>query len=87
MTKLSAKARMLAALKKTEGSNTFTVKQAQRRFGVQNVSARIEELLEIIGGFWAIAEKLGFVPNIKTRPKPSRANKKNDRILLIKFCF
>jgi len=44
MTKLSAKARMLAALKKTEGYNTFTVKQAQRRFGVQNVSARIEEL-------------------------------------------
>ena len=26
------------------GYNTFTVKQAQRRFGVKNVSARIEEL-------------------------------------------
>lgn len=44
MTKLSAKDRMLNALQKTEGYNTFTVAQAQRRFGVQNVSARIEEL-------------------------------------------
>ena len=44
MTKLSAKERMLAALQKTEGYNTFTVAQAQRRFGVQNVTARIEEL-------------------------------------------
>ena len=35
---------MLAALKQTEGYNTFTTKQAQRRFGIQNVSARIEEL-------------------------------------------
>ena len=42
--KLSAKQRMLNALKQTEGYNTFTVAQAQRRFGVQNVSARIEEL-------------------------------------------
>ena len=42
--KLSAKARMLAALKQTSGYNTFTVAQAQRRFGVQNVAARIEEL-------------------------------------------
>jgi predicted transcriptional regulator len=44
MAKLSAKERMLVALKKTEGYNTFTVKQAQKRFGVTNVSARIEEL-------------------------------------------
>ncbi len=35
---------MLAALKQTEGYNTFTTKQAQRRFGITNVSARIEEL-------------------------------------------
>ena len=35
---------MLAALKQTEGYNTFTTKQAQRRFGIQNVSARIDEL-------------------------------------------
>lgn len=35
---------MLNTLQKTEGYNTFTVEQARRRFGVQNVSARIEEL-------------------------------------------
>ena len=44
MTKLSAKQKMLNALKKKEGYNTFTVKQAQRRFGIKNVSARIDEL-------------------------------------------
>ena len=44
MTKLSAKQRMLNALSKPEGYNTFTVEQARRRFGVQNVSARIDEL-------------------------------------------
>ena len=44
MSNLSAKQKMLAALKQTEGYNTFTTKQAQRRFGIQNVSARIEEL-------------------------------------------
>ena len=44
MTTLSAKQKMLTALKQTEGYNTFTTKQAQRRFGIQNVSARIDEL-------------------------------------------
>jgi len=44
MEQLSAKQRILAALKQTEGYNTFTVKSAQRRFGIKNVSARIEEL-------------------------------------------
>ena len=44
MTKLSAKQKMLNALKQTEGYNTFTVAQAQRRFGISNDSARIEEL-------------------------------------------
>jgi hypothetical protein len=44
MTKLSAKQRMLNALSKTEGYNTFTVEQARRRFGITNVSARIDEL-------------------------------------------
>jgi hypothetical protein len=44
MTKTSAKTRMLSALQQTEGYNTFTVAQARRRFGVQNVAARIEEL-------------------------------------------
>jgi hypothetical protein len=44
MSKLSAKQKMLNALSKTEGYNTFTVKQAQRRFGITNVTARIDEL-------------------------------------------
>ena len=44
MKKLSAKQRMLNALKKTYGYNTFTVAQARSRFGVANVPARIEEL-------------------------------------------
>ena len=35
---------MLGALTQKSGYNTFTVKQAQKRFGVKNVSARIEEL-------------------------------------------
>ena len=42
--KLSAKDKMLAALKQTSGYNTFTTKQAQRRFGITNVAARIDEL-------------------------------------------
>jgi biotin operon repressor len=44
MAKLSAKERMLNALLKSEGYNTFTTEQAQRRFGITNVSARISEL-------------------------------------------
>ena len=44
MAQLSAKERMLNALLQTEGYNTFTTKQAQRRFGITNVSARISEL-------------------------------------------
>jgi len=44
MSNLSAKTRILNALKQTEGYNTFTVKSAQRRFGIKNVSARIDEL-------------------------------------------
>jgi len=42
--KLSAKEKMLAALKQPSGYNTFTTKQAQRRFGITNVAARIDEL-------------------------------------------
>jgi biotin operon repressor len=42
--KLSAKEKMLNALKQTSGYNTFTVAQAQRRFGITNVTARIDEL-------------------------------------------
>jgi predicted ArsR family transcriptional regulator len=41
---LSAKQKMLAVLKKQDGYNTFTTKQAQARFGITNVSARIDEL-------------------------------------------
>ena len=44
MSKLSAKEKMLAALSKKEGYNTFTVAQARHRFGVTNVAARISEL-------------------------------------------
>lgn len=44
MSKLTAKEKMLAALKQTSGYNTFTTKQAQRRFGIKNVAARIDEL-------------------------------------------
>jgi len=44
MAKLSAKERMLNALMQSQGYNTFTTEQAQRRFGITNVSARISEL-------------------------------------------
>jgi len=44
MEKVSAKQKILNALKQTGGYNTFTVKSAQRRFGIKNVSARIDEL-------------------------------------------
>jgi predicted transcriptional regulator len=42
--KTSAKTKILNFLNKTEGYNTLTVAQAQARFGIQNVSARIDEL-------------------------------------------
>ena len=42
--KLSEKEKMLVALKQTSGYNTFSTKQAQRRFGITNVAARIDEL-------------------------------------------
>lgn len=41
---LSAKQKMLATLQKKSGYNTFTTAQAQTRFGISNVSARIDEL-------------------------------------------
>ena len=44
MSNLSAKEKMLNALQQPSGYNTFTVKQAQRRFGITNVTARIDEL-------------------------------------------
>jgi hypothetical protein len=42
--KLSAKEKILNYLSKTEGYNTLSVAQARARFGIQNVSARVEEL-------------------------------------------
>lgn len=42
--KVSAKQKILNYLKKSEGYNTLTVKQAQTKFGIKNVSARVEEL-------------------------------------------
>lgn len=44
MSKLSAKQRILNFLTKREGYNTLSVAQARARFGIQNVSARIDEL-------------------------------------------
>ena len=44
MTKLSAKEKILKYLSKTDGYNTLSVAQARARFGIQNVSARIDEL-------------------------------------------
>ena len=41
---LSAKQKILNYLSKSEGYNTFTTAQAQSRFGISNVSARIDEL-------------------------------------------
>jgi len=45
MTKqLSAKQKILNYLSKQEGYNTLTTSQARARFGITNVSARIDEL-------------------------------------------
>lgn len=44
MTKLSAKQKILNFLSKKDGYNTLSVAQARARFGIQNVSARVEEL-------------------------------------------
>ena len=41
---LSAKQKILNFLNKKEGYNTLTTAQARARFGIQNVSARIDEL-------------------------------------------
>ena len=42
--KLTAKQRLLNFLSKKDGYNTFSVAQAQSRFGIKNVAARISEL-------------------------------------------
>ena len=41
---LSAKTKILNYLSKDAGYNTLTVAQARAKFGIQNVSARVEEL-------------------------------------------
>jgi len=41
---LSAKQKIVNYLSKSEGYNTLTTAQARARFGIQNVSARIDEL-------------------------------------------
>jgi hypothetical protein len=43
-TRTSAKQKMVNYLSKTEGYNTFSTAQGRRLFGIQNVSARIDEL-------------------------------------------
>lgn len=43
---VTVKQRMLSFLQKTEGYNTFSIAQGRKRFGIQNVSARIAELRE-----------------------------------------
>ena len=43
-TKLSAKEKIITYLSKKDGYNTLTTAQARTKFGIQNVSARIEEL-------------------------------------------
>jgi hypothetical protein len=42
--KQSAKQKIITFLSKKEGYNTLTTAQARARFGIQNVSARIDEL-------------------------------------------
>lgn len=42
--KQSAKQKILNYLSKSEGYNTLTTAQARARFGITNVSARIDEL-------------------------------------------
>ena len=44
VSRVSAKSRVLAFLTKTTGYNTLSVKQAQARFGILNVSATIAQL-------------------------------------------
>ena len=65
MSNLSAKQKMLNALQQPSGYNTFTVKQAQRRFGITNVTARIDELRQ---------EGHVIYTNTKTRSDGTRFN-------------
>ena len=44
MSKMNVKQKMLQALTKKTGYNTFSVAQGRVRFGVKNIAARIAEL-------------------------------------------
>ena len=61
--KMSAKQRLLNFLSKSDGYNTFSTKQAQARFGIQNVSARISELRQ---------EGYAIYTNMKSRADGSK---------------
>lgn len=63
MKKMSAKQRMLTALTKAAGYNTFSVAQARSRFGISNVAARIAELRQ---------EGYAIYTNLKTRGDGSK---------------
>jgi biotin operon repressor len=63
MKKVSAKQRMLNALTKSVGYNTFSVAQARSRFGITNVAARIAELRQ---------EGYAIYTNLKTRGDGSK---------------
>jgi len=63
MKKLTAKEKMLQALTKKEGYNTFSVAQARTRFGISNVAARIAELR---------TEGYAIYTNIKSRADGSK---------------
>ena len=60
---LSAKAKILNFLSKTDGYNTLTTAQARARFGITNVAARIDELRQ---------EGNVIYTNIKTRGDGSK---------------
>ena len=61
--KLTAKQRLLNFLTKKDGYNTFSTAQAQARFGIKNVSARISELRQ---------EGYAIYTNLKTRSDGSK---------------
>ena len=63
MKKLTVKQKMLQALSKKEGYNTFSVAQARSRFGITNVAARIAELR---------SEGYAIYTNIKSRADGSK---------------
>lgn len=63
MKKMSAKQRILTALTKSDGYNTFSVAQARSRFGISNVAARIAELRQ---------EGYAIYTNLKTRGDGSK---------------